>query len=112
MEEEWSSDANESLELSLRSPSNGKQITTFQPSYTYPIFGEAETVFGYKGLEMRLAFAANDMRPCFDVSWEERMQPKGSVTAEDVEEVVKEFLPTGLLEFPLDRLSSWLGMMS
>lgn len=95
MEEEWSTDANEAFELALLSPETGKQIASFHPGYTYPIFGEAETIFGYKGLHMRLAFAANDMQPCFHAAWKERMEPKGTVKAEDLEELMKDFLPDG-----------------
>ena len=35
--------------------------TAFEPTFTYPIFGEQEVVFGYKGLSIKV-------RPFFIVS--------------------------------------------
>lgn len=94
--DEWSVDANEALTLSLHSPTSGKQLTTFYPKYTYPIFGESETIFGYRNLNVRLAFAADDMAACVDVNWIEQKKPVGEVIAEDVTETLKEYLPAGM----------------
>lgn len=95
--DEWSTDANEALTLSLHSSSSGKQLSGFHPKYTYPIFGESETIFGYRDLNVRLAFASDDMAPCVDVSWTEQKKPVGEVVAEDVVEILKEYLPAGKL---------------
>lgn len=98
--DEWSVDANEALTLSLHSPSSGKQLSTFHPKYTYAIFGESETIFGYRNLNVRLAFAADDMAPCVEVSWDEKKKPVGEVVAEDVQEILNEYLPEGLCALP------------
>lgn len=100
--DEWSVDANEALTLSLHSPTSGKQLTTFHPKYTYPIFGESETIFGYRNLNVRLAFAADNMATCVDVNWTEQKKPVGEVVAENIIETLKEYLPAGTSCAPLD----------
>lgn len=32
------------------------KYTTFQPEFTYPIFGDHETAFGYKDLSIKVKF--------------------------------------------------------
>lgn len=96
--DEWSVDANEALSLSLHSPSSGKQLfATFHPKYTYAIFGDSETIFGYRGLNVRLAYAVDDMAPCVDVTWTAQKEPVGGVVAEDVIETLKGYLPERML---------------
>ena len=78
--EEWLCDSNEALELNLggfHSPSRlsakqklkvrapedydaleGEELATvepFSPTFTYPIFGEQEKIFGYKGLNINVS---------------------------------------------------------
>lgn len=95
--EEWSADANEVLEISLIVPGDEKpkEIVKFHPKFTYPIFGESEAIYGYKGLKIRLRFAAHDLTPCLGVTWDKKVKPVGDVEAEDVEEKMKESLPEG-----------------
>lgn len=97
MGEEWSSDANEALELSLVVPGDEKpkDLVKFHPKFTYPIFGENETIYGYKGLKIHLRFAAHDLLPCLEVQWEKRVKKVGDVEAEDIEEKMTESLPEG-----------------
>jgi len=79
--EDWLADSNEALELRLgkhrplvvysrivslillvRSPIDadileGDELVTqepFSPAFTYPIFGEKETIFGYRGLDIKV----------------------------------------------------------
>ncbi|CAZ85385.1 unnamed protein product [Tuber melanosporum] len=93
MEEEWSADANEAIELSLISTTSGKPIATFHPQFTYGIFGDSENIFGYKDPNLQISFAANDMKCCLDISYEDKMEPQGSVQAEDLEAIITDFLP-------------------
>lgn len=99
MEEEWSADANEAVELSLISTTSGKPIATFHPQFTYGIFGESENIFGYKDPNLQISFAANDMKCCLDFSYEDMMEPQGSVQAENLEAIIAEFLPDGMALF-------------
>jgi histone acetyltransferase 1 len=79
--EDWLADSNEALELRLgehglsvtacvnaslilpvRSPIDadvlrGDELVSqepFSPAFTYPIFGEKETIFGYRGLDIKV----------------------------------------------------------
>lgn len=95
-------DANEAITLSLVTPGPASNITavdTFKPKFTYPIFGEEERIFGYKGLKINLAFDARDFRPNFSVSSSRKFTSVGEVEALDVKETMKEYLPGGAFTF-------------
>jgi histone acetyltransferase 1 len=68
-------------------------IHEFHPQFTYPIFGEEERIFGYKGLEIDLKFATHDLRPNAIVSYDKRFPTVGSTSAFDIHKALKEFLP-------------------
>ncbi|KAJ2580245.1 histone acetyltransferase 1, partial [Coemansia sp. RSA 1836] len=39
----------------------GADVIQFHPTFTYPIYGEHERVFGYKGLRISLSYAAGSL---------------------------------------------------
>ena len=94
--EEWGCDSNEALKLTLLGPLGANPLT-FHPDYTYPVFGDAETIYGYKGLVIDLGFAGWDMRGFLKVSWHEKINPSLGIEAEDVAETLKEHLPEGII---------------
>ena len=94
--EEWGCDSNEALKLTLLGPLGANPLT-FHPDYTYPVFGDAETIYGYKGLIIDLGFAGWDMRGFLKVSWHEKINPSLGIEAEDVAETLKEHLPEGTI---------------
>lgn len=60
---EWVTDSNDALELRLARAQedsdalNGEEAQTvepFGPTFTYPIFGEQEKIYGYKGLQIKV----------------------------------------------------------
>src|SRR5436309_14277635 len=59
--EDWAIDSNEAFQLTLFGPLSSKP-STFHPDFTYPIFGEAETIYGYKRLSINLDLASWDFR--------------------------------------------------
>ncbi|KAI0883444.1 acyl-CoA N-acyltransferase [Annulohypoxylon maeteangense] len=96
MEDEWMVDANEAITLSLVRPGpalNYTNIVSFKPKFTYPIFGEEERIFGYKGLKINIRFDARDLRPHFSVASSRKFTSVGDVEALDVKEKMKEYLP-------------------
>ncbi|KAI0022103.1 histone acetyl transferase HAT1-like protein [Xylariomycetidae sp. FL0641] len=95
MEEEWTVSANDALKIALVRPTTAglEKIETFEPRFTYPIFGEDETIFGYKGLKVNLFYDARDLRPHLQVSHTKKFNAVGDVEALDVRETLKEFLP-------------------
>jgi histone acetyltransferase 1 len=92
--EEWAIDSNEAVEISLLGPLSSNP-QTFHPDYTYPIFGESETIYGYKDLSIKLHFAGWDMRTFVAVSWKTKIDPNLGVEAEDIGKMLEEYLPEG-----------------
>jgi histone acetyltransferase 1 len=92
--EDWAVDANEALEITLLGPL-GTRPRTFHPTFTYPIFGDAETIYGYKGLSLNLSFAAWDFRAFLKVRWDEKIDNPLEIEAEKVEEPLLNYLPEG-----------------
>ncbi|TQV99463.1 hypothetical protein V2A60_004937 [Cordyceps javanica] len=90
--EEWLVDSNAAFNISLVSPTpSGLQlISTFNPSFTYPIFGEDEKIFGYKDLKINLRYRANDMRPHVQTSYSNKFTPIGETEPMDVTRMLKE----------------------
>ncbi|KAK5990068.1 Histone acetyltransferase type B catalytic subunit [Cladobotryum mycophilum] len=90
--EEWLQDSNDALKISLVSPSTSglKTISTFHPKFTYPIFGEDEKIFGYKGLKLQLRYRANDMRPHLRVSYSKKFNPVGDAEPLDIVGLLEE----------------------
>ena len=58
-----SSNANDAVRISLvqPAPSGLKTLSTFNPKFTYPIFGEEERIFGYQNLDLHFRFDAHDL---------------------------------------------------
>jgi histone acetyltransferase 1 len=76
--------ANEAIHINFTRPSSApdKAISTleepFNPTFTYPIFGEEETIIGYKDPRIDLSFRANDLRPSL------RIEFKGEIALENL----------------------------
>ncbi|KAJ2900709.1 histone acetyltransferase 1 [Coemansia aciculifera] len=51
----------------------GADVIQFHPTFTYPIYGEHERVFGYKGLRISLSYAAGSLATYFDVGYKKRI---------------------------------------
>ncbi|OCH85215.1 histone acetyltransferase type B [Obba rivulosa] len=96
----WTADANEALRLSLvRTPEDKAALSTreayegFHPTFTYPIFGEDEKIYGYKGLTTDLKFASGSLAQLLTISYSERLPPSAAV--DDVEGTLSQFIPPG-----------------
>ncbi|KAF6844955.1 histone acetyl transferase HAT1 [Colletotrichum musicola] len=93
--DEWSANATESLNISLIAPAigNTKSIGSFNPKFTYSIFGEDERIFGYKNLKISLRYLTHDMRPHVKVTYDKKFQSVGETEAADVDAILKTHLP-------------------
>jgi histone acetyltransferase 1 len=89
-----SSDANDAVEIALIDR-DGTELATFHPRFTYPIFGEEETIFGYKDLSIKISFVADVLKPLAEISYAEKFKPVGDVKAADVKSILQDFLPSG-----------------
>lgn len=76
-----------------------KTLSAFHPQFTYPIFGDEEQIFGYKGLIIRLRFAAHDLRPHVHISYDDRFKAVGEVAATDLLGALKPFVQEGGFQY-------------
>jgi histone acetyltransferase 1 len=92
-----SADTNAALELSLVEPSaDGVNILArFNPSFTYPIFGDDERIFGYQDLKISIRYNAADMRPHLKVAYSKKFRSIGETEPTDIEGLLREILPSG-----------------
>ncbi|KAL3462968.1 acyl-CoA N-acyltransferase [Aspergillus heterothallicus] len=92
---EWSCDANDAVQITIiqPDPQKPKTLSSFHPQFTYPIFGDDERIFGYKGLIIRLRFAAHNLRPHVHVSYDEKFTAVDDAAPLDVVKTLREFLP-------------------
>lgn len=90
------SNANEVFNINLTR--DGKDVfpDPFNPTFTYPIFGEEETIVGYENPRIDLSFREYDLKPSLKFTYDKKMPPiGGSAKATEVEELLQEFLPEG-----------------
>ncbi|KAI9671056.1 MAG: histone acetyltransferase 1 [Alyxoria varia] len=92
--EKGSSNSNLSVQVRLKHPSDAAKSVSFHPKFTYPIFGDEETIFGYKDLKIDIQFKADTLKPNLDVSWGAQFEPVGDTKADAVKEKLEPFLPT------------------
>ncbi|CDH48914.1 histone acetyltransferase type b catalyticsubunit [Lichtheimia corymbifera JMRC:FSU:9682] len=105
----WIAKTTESMEISLVRPNfsdaestEPTTATTFEPNFTYPIYGEQEVVFGYKDLSIQLSYTSGSLRLYPRVDYSAKYQSaSGSsssnsdqVHADDVFGMIKEYLPS------------------
>lgn len=96
LNDDWSSDANEALNISLVTPASAggaKPLFSFNPKMTYAIFGEKESIFGYKKLKINLKFNASDMRPSLQILYSKKFKPVGETEPADLNGLLEEYLP-------------------
>lgn len=92
-----STDANEALDISFvqAAPGSPRTLSSFHPSFTYPIFGDEERIFGYQSLKLNLRFAAHDLYPNLEVLYDKKFKTVGDTKATDIEGTLKEWVPNG-----------------
>ncbi|KAI8258981.1 Histone acetyltransferase type B catalytic subunit [Colletotrichum sp. SAR 10_98] len=93
--DEWSANATEAVNIRLIAPAAGatKSIASFNPKFTYSIFGDEETIFGYKDLKINLRYLTYDMRPHVKVSWGKKFNSVGETEAADIDDILRQHLP-------------------
>ena len=103
------SNANNAIHIQQVVPDAGshKSINTFNPTYTHTIFGDEESIFGYKGLKINLLYNATDMRPCVTVEFKKKYKAVGDVEPTDIQAALEPYLPASkrALPFKLSDLS-------
>ncbi|CAK9438395.1 uncharacterized protein LODBEIA_P26190 [Lodderomyces beijingensis] len=85
--EVWTSSSNESLKLFI---TNAEQAVNFKPVFTYPIFGDAETIYGYKNLNIFLCFDHYTFKPFLNIKFSEKLDDPELV---DIRATMEKYLP-------------------
>lgn len=85
--EVWTTSSNSALKVSLVGKDGAVQFT---PTFTYPIFGESEQIFGYKDLTIHLAFDSVTFKPFVNVKYSSKLDTDET---EDVEKKLLDVLP-------------------
>lgn len=74
---EWTTDANKAVVLSLvraEDDRNGLDVEAqFHPRFTYPIYGDEETIYGYRDLSLDLRFASGSLAPYLSVRYSDKL---------------------------------------
>lgn len=83
--------SNDAFHISL--VNSEKTLSTFHPKFTYPIFGEEESIFGYQNLKVHLRFHSSDMRPSLQITYNKKFKPVGDIEPTDVKAALEDFLP-------------------
>ncbi|KAL1305898.1 hypothetical protein AAFC00_004043 [Neodothiora populina] len=94
--DDWSSNTTDACNIIFFRGKN--ELARFSPACTYPIFGEEEAVFGYKGLDISLSFASHNLKPHVSISWDEKWEDRGEIKASDVRAALADFLPESAFE--------------
>ncbi|KAI9278726.1 acyl-CoA N-acyltransferase [Phascolomyces articulosus] len=103
----WVSKTTDCMELRLVQPqldqpdaSEPITFTSFEPAFTYPIFGEQEVVFGYKGLSIQISYTSGSLRIYPRNDYKEKYVAASSSSAstipesaDDVSSMILDFLP-------------------
>ncbi|KAI0684150.1 histone acetyltransferase type B catalytic subunit [Cytidiella melzeri] len=103
MSSDWATDSNEALHLSLvrakeekATLSKNEVYEDFRPTFTYPIYGEDEKLYGYKDLIIDLRFASGSLATYLNVSYSAKLPPPSPV--DDVEATLAEFIPPDYIQ--------------
>ncbi|KAI0032357.1 acyl-CoA N-acyltransferase [Vararia minispora EC-137] len=107
---DWTVDSNEALSLSLVRGAADREMLGenesyegFHPTFTYPIYGEDEKIYGYKDLVIDLRFASGSLVQFLDIRYSETLP--SSSTIDDVRGAFERFLPKDLCSTEEEFLS-------
>ncbi|KAI8993395.1 acyl-CoA N-acyltransferase [Pilobolus umbonatus] len=91
----WITNANEALVFSLVQPHDHTQ-PSFSPEYTYQLFGEHESIFGYKDLQIKILYSSGSLYPCLQIDYSAKYTDTTLsdevVKADDIGDALKEHL--------------------
>ncbi|KAJ9101913.1 hypothetical protein QFC19_004994 [Naganishia cerealis] len=68
-------------------------LEPFHPTFTYPIFGDKEAIFGYKGLKVRIDMASGSMKEYLSITYREKINSTAT-PADDIEGILYKFIPS------------------
>ncbi|KAH7065937.1 acyl-CoA N-acyltransferase [Paraphoma chrysanthemicola] len=77
--DDWVTNSNECFFLNLYRPTTEQQRVfddSFNPSFTYTVVEENESITGYKNPQIELDFRANDLKPKLKIQFDEKLELK------------------------------------
>lgn len=83
----WTASSNDALKMFV---TDGEQALNFQPLFTYPIFGDAETIYGYKDLSIFLCFDHYTFKPFLNIKYKEKLDDPDLV---DLKATMDKYVP-------------------
>ncbi|KAI8380970.1 acyl-CoA N-acyltransferase [Radiomyces spectabilis] len=104
----WSCNTTEAMQLRLVRQQQGDFAASeptiyddIQPEFTYSMFGQHETAFGYKELSIKIYYTSGSLRPYLHIDYSDKYVPASSsksdgapeVQADDIEAILKGYLP-------------------
>ncbi|SNX84277.1 related to histone acetyltransferase subunit HAT1 [Melanopsichium pennsylvanicum] len=92
MTDSWTANSTTSTSIRLVGSPHGTD-SAFHPTFTYPIFGEAETIYGYQSLSINLNVASGSLIPLLDIKYRAKNEAT-TAQLDDVDGKLKEFLPS------------------
>lgn len=103
--EDYVEDANEALRFKLvRTPEDLNNKQYFKPEMTHQIYGDAENIFGYKGLKIDLLMTADTLESYIGHTFDNKVDPKQTdgVEADQVVDPLTKILAPNSFTFSLD----------
>jgi len=90
-----STNATEATTIFVQQPGKNEPTTVadFKPVFTYSIFGDEESIFGYQDLKISINFAAHDLYPNIHWTSGKRFNSVGVTEALDIRDALTEFAP-------------------
>lgn len=70
--DEWTVNTNEATTLALVDSNSGDKIE-FEPTFTYPIYGEKELIYGYENLKINVEWDATSMLPLVECNFDRKI---------------------------------------
>ncbi|KAI0253813.1 acyl-CoA N-acyltransferase [Lactifluus subvellereus] len=97
---DWTANSTDALHLSLVRANKDKEVLgvnesyeNFHPTFTYPIYGEDEKVYGYTDLVIDLRLASGSLSQFLNITYSAKLP--SSSTIDDVRGTLEKFIPEG-----------------
>jgi len=100
---QWVTSANTAIQLGLATSTvdNNMSIQVFSPNYTYQLFGDHESIFGYKDLKIKIICSSGSLCPYLEITYSDKYTDTAmddeSIEADDIMNILQEYLPSHIM---------------
>lgn len=85
--EVWTSSSNEAVKLFV---TDSEGAVNIQPEFTYPIFGDSESIYGYKNLVIYVCFDHYTFKPFLNIKYDKKLDNDDII---DLKSTLMKYLP-------------------